>query len=286
MPSAKDYVAARQANLTPKQQLARENVNNLINLRGQSQGKRGVDVNIHGTFARGADWVKSGSSFDKENLRARNTASTNFQWSGGSSEAARVQAGNQLNAFLKDVNRPAINRATTSDVNAIAHSHGGNVLGKALGKKDSQEIRNAVMLGTPQMSKNGQNTSWSSSAADKVKGNIHNIYDDKDAVQVTGARANEHFAGNNVSVDNKFSQKNSITPQNNIRVETGAWFPSVQAHSDTHDAKIGQLTNHLLGQDAKPSERMKTNAARAQNSTARFHGTLNNRAANTVFHKK
>lgn len=286
MPSAKDIVAARKANLTTNQQLARENVNNLINLRGQSQGQRGVDINIHGTFARGEAWTKTGSAFDKENTRARNTASTNFQWSGGQTEASRVEAGKQLNAFLKDVNRLTINRSTSNDVNAIAHSHGGNVLGKALGAKSTPSIRNAVMLGTPQMSSGGKNTSWSANAADKVRGQIHNIYDNKDAVQVTTARANEHITGNMVSVDNKFSVKNSITPQNNIRVETGAWLPSVQAHSDMHDAKIGKLTNHLLGQDAKSSERIKTSTARANNSTAKFHGNLNNRASNVVFHKK
>lgn len=286
MPTAKQIVAAQKANLTTNQQLARENVNNLINLRGQSQGKQSVDVGIHGTFARGADWVKSNSSFNKEAMRGRNTANTNFQWSGGQTEASRVEAGKQLNAFLKDVKRPTINRTGSNDVNAIAHSHGGNVLGKALGNRNSQEIRNAVMLGTPQMSKNGQNTSWSRNAADKVTGNIYNVYDNKDAVQVTSARANEHIMGNMVSVDNKFSQKNSITPQTNIRVETGAWVPSVQAHSDTHDSQIGGLTNHLLRKDARSNERIKTAMKRADNATAKFQDKLNNRASNVVFHKK
>lgn len=46
MPLAKDLGAAR------------ENVSNLINLRSQSQGKRGVNVNIHGTLAKGVIGLK------------------------------------------------------------------------------------------------------------------------------------------------------------------------------------------------------------------------------------
>ncbi len=246
--------------LTTPEQLSRENMLSLIKLRGQkldSPGTGELDVNIHGTTARrkqfGTSWVDKGSAFSRAEGGARVRNVTDFQWTGGGSEEDRVTAGESLGNFLNDVKNPAIMGAD-ADINAIAHSHGGNVLGKALSEEGTTGIKSAVMLGTPMMTRSGTNTSWSTAAADKVSGQIHSFSDPDDKIQTTGARLNEYAKLNvnplkgadRLQVGRTFASP-STTPQHNISVESGRSkreklkpTTGAKAHSELHKAPIGR----------------------------------------------
>ena len=282
---AKSELAAHTSQLKPEAQLARENLLNLINLRGKQLGadevSEGVDtrslhstaartsetdVNIHGTFAHGGPWVKEGSAFTTASTAGRDTSATSFQWSGGGREKDRVAAGKSLGAFLGDVKNPFISGEQTR-INAVAHSHGGNVLGKALSEAGTTGVQAAVMLGTPQMTRSGVNTSWSTAGADKVAGEIFSLHDKADRIQTAGARGNEFSLGNigllsrgpRLKVGREFSSP-SATPQHNIEVETKRGIVATvspakgaAAHGQLHDgdamsgpAPVGTRVNEML----------------------------------------
>lgn len=263
--TAEHALQKKMVPLTTQQQLSRENTMNLIKVRGQKLAnpqRSEVDVNIHGTFARSEPWTGANSDFTRETTANRETNKAAFKWTGGGSEGARETAGANLGNYLNDVKNKFV-MGEGAEINAIAHSHGGNVLGKAMSRDDTTSIQNAVMLGTPAMSKRGQNTSWSTEGADKVEGHIHNVYDKADKIQTTGARANEIVrgnanivtglvTGNRLSVGREFENASS-TPQHNVEVQTKRSvlerinpMTKANAHSELHDAHIGRQVNKML----------------------------------------
>lgn len=216
-PTARQYVQARQQQLTPSQQLARSNAMELIRLRGRAAGAQSVDVIVHGTNARGADWANPNSSFAQQVRGARNAVSTSFQWSGSFVEADRQTAGGQLSRFLRDTQNPLIAQGAAR-TNVIAHSHGGNVLGHALSNNATQ-IDNAVLLATPSMSQGGNpNVSWSAQGTHRVRNAVLNLSAPDDMVQTTLAQANERIRGHNINADRPFSRPDALTPQFNVTV--------------------------------------------------------------------
>jgi hypothetical protein len=104
-------------------------------------------VLVHGTFAREAKWISQDSKFAQALSSALgDCAVESFRWSGANNHAARICAGNELGARLKEI-------ATVSPearIHLVGHSHGGNVIIYALGTLSSQtRIDSAVFLGTP-----------------------------------------------------------------------------------------------------------------------------------------
>jgi len=103
---------------------------------------------IHGTFASGAEWTQEGSEF-REKLRSHlgtNPGIFVFEWSGGNSHQARIQAGEELEGFLQKL----IERFPFSRHTIVAHSHGGNVACYALKNAGIREkISSLITLGTP-----------------------------------------------------------------------------------------------------------------------------------------
>jgi hypothetical protein len=104
---------------------------------------------VHGTWGRQSEWIKEGSrlrgAFEaalKDQVFFRT-----FIWSGSNSFAARETAGEDLRGFLKEGFQLFPNDAMHS---IIAHSHGGNVVLKAL--EDGfirARISTAICLSTP-----------------------------------------------------------------------------------------------------------------------------------------
>jgi hypothetical protein len=102
---------------------------------------------VHGTFAPGAPWTKSGSEIRATLERLFPTARIqDFEWSGKNSHHARVEAGDALADFLEK----QIDEQTGSVHAIVAHSHGGNVALYALRRpRVSTAVRKLVFLSTP-----------------------------------------------------------------------------------------------------------------------------------------
>ncbi len=120
-------------------------------------------VLIHGTFAKGAAWTRPDSSFATALLDALGpTARLRvFEWSGGNSHAARLNAGRELSDFIKEC---VVSKAGRFVL--IAHSHGGNVALYALQDKLARDRVSAVVcMGTPFL-----NCALRDQSAPKVRG--------------------------------------------------------------------------------------------------------------------
>jgi hypothetical protein len=104
---------------------------------------------VHGTWGRQSEWIKEGSRLREAfeaTLKDRVFFRT-FIWSGSNSFAAREKAGEDLRGFLKEGFQLFPNDAAHS---IIAHSHGGNVVLKAL--EDGfirARVSSAICLSTP-----------------------------------------------------------------------------------------------------------------------------------------
>lgn len=105
-------------------------------------------VLVHGTFASNADWTKADSDICqalKKGLEG-NVTFHRFQWSGGNSHHARIQASKELAAYLSSLNQDK----TGGRCFVVTHSHGGNVAMMAL--KNSilnGAVQKIVCLATP-----------------------------------------------------------------------------------------------------------------------------------------
>src|SRR5262245_13791122 len=119
---------------------------------------------VHGTFAAGETWWRPGGDFCRQldaALAARGTATKcwrdaatrrYFSWSGDNSETARRIAGRHFAHYLREV---AVDPAI-SQIHIVAHSHGGNVVYRALYELQSfgdthtsRRIGEIVFLGVP-----------------------------------------------------------------------------------------------------------------------------------------
>lgn len=277
-PTAQEIFNANTGSMTVRQATNRANLMSLIRLRGavldasgspsligknaapnpqpnpnqgvQMMAPPSVDINIHGTFARGTDWVQENSVFSQNVRRNRNAITTNFQWTGSPLEAQRQIAGGQLENFIRDVKNPFI--AQGLEVNAFAHSHGGNVLGHAMSRQNVT-INNAFLLGTPHMSDaNSVNVSWSRQGTDQVQNMIASVSAPNDLIQTTGATAAEWAQGNARIARRNFLRPDAMTPLFNVTTQPLGnnapwWKPSgVQAHSDLHEGPTGNHVNTMM----------------------------------------
>lgn len=104
---------------------------------------------VHGTFAKGADWTQDGSQlrlsleerFGKESLHFEV-----FEWSGKNSDSARLDGASALCERLTGI----VQRYPDAQQFIIGHSHGGNVILRALdGYESVERIAGAVSLATP-----------------------------------------------------------------------------------------------------------------------------------------
>jgi hypothetical protein len=113
-------------------------------------------VLVHGTWGRGlfrlqpiAPWCQEGSSFRRGLLNSLQQSMPNvhisvspFNWSGANSILERAKASQELVSFLGNIKR-------AETVLIIAHSHGGNVAIRAVGKLDDPSRVYLCTLATP-----------------------------------------------------------------------------------------------------------------------------------------
>ena len=106
---------------------------------------------VHGTFASGAPWTKEGSALRDEIAAALaaepgGIAFDVFEWSGRNSHKARVKAGYELAAHIRELQR----RMPACRHFIVAHSHGGNVALLAHKHLDvAEHALGIATLGTP-----------------------------------------------------------------------------------------------------------------------------------------
>lgn len=119
-----------------------------------------VIVNVHGTGDTERDehspkWWEPNSEFSSGLSRMLQMSRfaprvSAFNWSGANSDRARIKAGKQLAAFLRQTAQ------SRKNIHIIAHSHGGNVVEEALVKMRSRRdreaaecIKSVTSIGTP-----------------------------------------------------------------------------------------------------------------------------------------
>lgn len=237
---ARAHVRDTQRAMGSERTRTHQNLMSLIRLRGarmeaDAAGGGGAfaatDVIVHGTSLAGnntavPDWARPDSTFATRirnggGGHARDAVTTSFLWSGSGDEMERQRAGSALSRFITDTQRATI--AGGRSTNAIAHSHGGNVLGHAMSHAGTH-IDNAVLLGTPAMrSWLNPNVSWTAAGTDRVGGGIYNYSSPQDTVQTTMAQGNEWARGyRGVRSGREFSRPGSTTPQHNVTVNQRA----------------------------------------------------------------
>jgi hypothetical protein len=134
---------------------------------GRPKGKHmDAIVVVHGTFAKDATWWRPDGEFcvaldkllTKQGINARCWAASNkigyFSWNGGNSENERRQGGQALADYLETL----ANLDEIGSIHIVAHSHGGNVVYRALfelsrtaDKFAPYSVGEVVFLGVPWM---------------------------------------------------------------------------------------------------------------------------------------
>jgi hypothetical protein len=106
-----------------------------------------VIVLIHGTFARDAEWVKSGSQLHKDIKKyiAKSPLVCSFTWSGRNCILHRELA----SAALREELAKSLERYPATPHILIGHSHGGNVAIQSVAGLPSPESIKIVCLSTP-----------------------------------------------------------------------------------------------------------------------------------------
>jgi hypothetical protein len=101
---------------------------------------------VHGTFAKRAHWVRSGSPFCESLLRhlEPDTSIQCFIWSGRNSIGARQEATHRLGELLRE----SVTRFRGVRHFVIGHSHGGNVALNAVASPDLADV-GVVCLSAP-----------------------------------------------------------------------------------------------------------------------------------------
>ena len=104
---------------------------------------------VHGTWGRRSEWIREGSPLRRafESVLKDEVVFRTFVWSGRNSFAAREKAGEDLRSFLREGFHVFPDDAAHS---IIAHSHGGNVVLKALEDDFIRaRISTVICLSTP-----------------------------------------------------------------------------------------------------------------------------------------
>ena len=115
---------------------------------GDSSKPKYVLTLVHGTFARDADWVNNPQSPLRQRLQEKlgDVDFEVFKWTGGNSDVDRYAGADGLQWAMRCVRKDHPDRRQF----VIGHSHGGNVILRALdGFTEAGHIDGAVTLATP-----------------------------------------------------------------------------------------------------------------------------------------
>lgn len=183
-----------------------------------------------------------------------------FDWSGSSAESGRQRAATDL----LDRIRHAQQELPTHDMNIVAHSHGGNVVARALSEMGPNEsVRSVMTMGTPQFRKQAEvyapsreqsNTLWGPQAQSHVRDEIVNVYTRNDYVQTKGAgfvnRMNVvRTAGDGVNSRTHSGRRlipASSATVTNVDATNVATSRVAKAHGSYHEAETFKaISNHI-----------------------------------------
>ena len=108
-----------------------------------------LTILVHGTQfgGRTADFTPAGHFFNYVSRSIGDRTTASYNWSGGDTHAARVDAAKGLAEFIR-----SYKFAPGEGLNIIAHSHGGNVAIAAINMGLGHKVDNLVTLGTPSTS--------------------------------------------------------------------------------------------------------------------------------------
>ncbi|MDR5756474.1 alpha/beta hydrolase [Caballeronia sp. LZ035] len=165
---------------------------------------------VHGTWAAKEVWWRPGGRFwnyVKEHWAHLYDGPSPFIWSGDNAHRARVTAAHDLTEWVA--------RSTSSSVDIIAHSHGGNVCLAAA--RAGLKINRLILLGTPicrEYTVNLRNIA-----------SVSNVFSESDWVQRLGSLSNTRFDGRTLGDCHQVS--NWLATKN----EKG----NGPGHSDLHD---------------------------------------------------
>jgi pimeloyl-ACP methyl ester carboxylesterase len=178
-----------------------------------------VTIIVHGTWAATSKWWQPGSSFwSYVNGIVGNVYSgpNPFSWSGANKHSERIKAARDLVAWAK------VHPATELDV--IAHSHGGNVCHVAMGL--GLKVRKLVTLGTPIRLEYLPHI--------RSAGVIHNIFSTADLVQTpSGTFPNRRSEGRTLG--------DSAKIVNHWAFDDGSG--NRPGHGDLHESKTWVASN-------------------------------------------
>ncbi len=182
---------------------------------GKSAGSGRMLIIVHGTWAARFGWWKPGGEFwtyiraIKENLYEGENP---FRWSGANKHEKRVEAAKKLVEWAE--------AHGVTELDAIAHSHGGNVC--FLASQFGLRFRKLITLGTPIRLEYLPNL--------RNIGALHNIFSTRDMIQTPAGtlpnrRAEGRTLGDTLEVTNHFADNNEegIRPGHSGLHEPGIW---------------------------------------------------------------
>jgi hypothetical protein len=184
-------------------------------------------VIVHGTWAADTDWWRDPSGLPGgavpadslwHHLQRAGVSDlvghpNEFSWSGKNSDAARLVGAEHFVQWWQAMGRPLLD--------VVAHSHGGNVVMRALALEPALRLRRLVLLGTPARIESPPSARQSEQQ--------HNVYSDHDSVQVIGSYGGQRGEGR--------TQSDHLQSTNHYRptwTSTGGVVHKA-GHSDLHE---------------------------------------------------
>jgi len=150
-----------------------------------------LTVIVHGTWAPDTDWWRDPAGLgatpadslwaylDRSGVSNLVRHAAEFCWSGKNNDAARAVAAQAFVQWWQALGSPQLN--------VVAHSHGGNVVLRALALEPAMSVRRLVLLGTPARIE-------CPAPSHRIR-RLFNVYSDKDTAQVLGSWGGQRGEG-------------------------------------------------------------------------------------------
>ena len=200
-------------------------------------------------------------------IKSKNTPADIFTWTGGNWYQAREIAAVQL----KDAIIKIKNTHPREKINIVAHSHGGNVVLRALqllsqtSCKNKYKVEYVVLLGTPHFKALYPSGSkfiyYSKEGHGMIKKKLYNIYNSYDLVQSNYADVKDGISNCNLENGDALPTFDALTTQQTIHDQNSSNYINynrnkesegvfdifgIQEHEDLHDTEMGIMVGHLL----------------------------------------
>lgn len=203
---------------------------------GSSMHRPFHTVIVHGTWASDTDWWRDPAGLPATpadslwaylaRLGVSNLVGhpDEFSWSGKNSDAARAVGAQQFVQWWQALGSP--------DLNVVAHSHGGNVVMRALALHPAMSVRRLVLLGTPARIE-------CPAPSHRIR-RLFNVYSDHDTTQVLGSLGGQRGDGRTQS-DHRGAVNLFRPTWTAGRVVHRAWHSDLHEPDFWHDHRMEQL---------------------------------------------